>query len=105
MRRVNSKPQSSSRESGVPRYVALALVASIAFMLCLTINYRAFCEMSREVNENQNLSGQIQDLTNENLALQEEIHNLKTDSAVIRREARRLGLIDGSEQSPVPAAR
>ena len=83
-----------------PRYAALAIVASIAFMLCLTINYRAFSEMSREVDEQQTLSWQIKNLTNENLALQEEIHNLKTDSAVIRREARRLGLIGGSETKP-----
>ena len=103
MRRVNSKKPNTN--TGVSRYAALAIAASLAFMLCLTINYRAFCEMTREVNENQDLSGQIQSLTNENLALQEEIHNLKTDSAVIRREARRLGLIDGNEQSPVPAAR
>ena len=103
MRRVNSKKPNPN--TGVSRYAALAIAASLAFMLCLTINYRAFCEMTREVNENQDLSGQIQSLTNENLALQEEIHNLKTDSAVIRREARRLGLIDGNEQSPVPAAR
>jgi hypothetical protein len=88
---------------GASRFAALAIVASIAFMLCLTINYRAFSEMSREVDENQNLSWQIENLTNENLSLQEEIHNLKNDSAVIRREAKRLGLIDGSEQSPVPA--
>jgi len=86
---------------GASRFAALAIVASIAFMLCLTINYRAFSEMSREVDENQNLSWQVETLTNENLALQEEIHNLKNDSAVIRREAKRLGLIDGSEQSPV----
>jgi len=86
--------------TSTPRYAALAIVASIAFMLCLTINYRAFSEMSREVDENQNLSWQIENLTNENLALQEEIHNLKTDSAVIRREAKHLGLIDGSEPKP-----
>jgi len=103
MRRVNGKQQNTT--SGASRLVALAIVASLAFMLCLTINYRAFCEMSREVNENQNLSGQIQNLTNENLALQEEIHNLKTDSESIRREARRLGLIGGNEQNPVPAAK
>src|SRR5438270_9868965 len=102
------RPTSSNKKSnrsGSPRFAALVIVASIAFMLCLTINYRAFCEMSREVNENQNLSGQIQNLTNENLALQEEIHNLKTDSESIRREARRLGLIGGNEQNPVPAAK
>ncbi len=61
--------------------------------------------MSREVDEHQNLSGQVQDLTNENLALQEEIHNLKNDSESIRREARRLGIIGGNEQSPVSAAK
>jgi len=57
--------------------------------------------MSREVDENQNLSGQIEALKDENLALQDEIHNLKTDSESIRREARRLGIIGGNEQSPV----
>ena len=102
------RPTSSkkiNRKSGAPRFAALVIAASIAFMLCLSINYRAFCEMSREVDENQNLSGQVQDLTNENLALQEEIHNLKNDSESIRREARRLGIIGGNEQSPVSAAK
>lgn len=99
MRRVNSKKPSVN--TAVSRYAALAIVASIAFMLCLTINYRAFSEMSREVDENQNLNWQIQTLTTENLALQEEIHNLKNDSESIRREARRLGIIGGNEQSPV----
>jgi cell division protein FtsB len=96
------RPTSSnkkSNKSGSPRFAALVIAASIAFMLCLSINYRAFCEMSREVNENQDLSGQVQGLTNENLALQEEIHNLKTDSATIRHAARNMGLNGGSEQS------
>ena len=99
MRPTSSK--SKSTHSGTPRFAALVIVASIAFMLCLTINYRAFCEMSREVDENQDLSGQIQNLTNENLALQDEIHNLKNNSESIRREARRLGIIGGNEQSLV----
>jgi cell division protein FtsB len=103
MRPTSSKKKSES--SGAPRFAALIVAASIAFMLCLSINYRAFSEMSREVDENQNLSGQIQDLTSENLALQEEIHNLKNDSESIRREARRLGIIGGNEQSPVSAAK
>jgi cell division protein FtsB len=103
MRPTSSTKKSNS--SGAPRFAALVIAASIAFMLCLSINYRAFCEMSREVDENQNLSGQIQDLTNENLALQDEIHNLKNDSESIRREARRLGIIGGNEQSPVSAVK
>lgn len=102
MRPSSKKPV---KKSGAPRFAALVIAASIAFMLCLSINYRAFCEMSREVDENQNLSGQIQDLTSDNLALQEEIHNLKNDSESIRREARRLGLIGGNEQSLVSAAK
>jgi hypothetical protein len=97
MRRVNKQPTSKPATSS--QYVGLAIVASIAFMLCLTVNYRAFSEMSREVDENQNLSWQIENLTNENLALQEQIHNLKTDSATIRRAARNMGLNGGSEQS------
>jgi cell division protein FtsB len=102
------RPKSSSTKNSnrpTPRFAALAIVASIAFMLCLTINYRAFSEMSREVDENQNLNWQIETLTNENLALQEEIHNLKNDSESIRREARRLGIIGGNEQSPVSTYR
>ena len=98
MRRVNNQP--TSKDPAVSRYVGLAIVASIAFMLCLTVNYRAFNEMSREVDENQNLSWQVENLTNENLALQEEIHNLKADSATIRRAARGLGLGGGSERNP-----
>jgi cell division protein FtsB len=42
-------------------------------------------------------------LTNENLVLQEEIHNLKTDSAVIEREARKLGMSRPGEKILVPA--
>jgi len=99
MKRVNGKQPSVN--SGASRLVALAIVASMAFMLCLSVNYRAFSEMSREVDENQNLSWQVETITNENLALQEEIHDLKNDSALIRREAKRLGLVGGSEQSPV----
>jgi len=98
------RPTSSNKSRahrGPSRYAALAIVASIAFMLCLTVNYRAFSEMSREVDENQDLNWQIQTLTEENLTLQEDIHNLKNDSESIRREARRLGIIGGREQSPV----
>jgi cell division protein FtsB len=97
------KKSKANENYGTSRYAALAIVASIAFMLCLTINYRAFSEMSREADENQNLSWQIQNLTEENLALQEQIHNLKTDTDSIRREARRLGLTDRTNEVPVPA--
>ena len=84
-RSTNSK----ERTEAPPRYVTFAIIASMAFMLCLTINFRAFSEMTREVEENQSLSWQIKNLTSENLALQDEIHTLKTDPDAAEREARK----------------
>lgn len=72
-------------------------------MLVVSINFRAFKEMSEEVNQNTRLSGQIQNLQDENLALQEEIHALKTDPRVIEREAKRIGIGLRQEKVPVPA--
>jgi len=74
------------------RWVPFVAVCSITLLLCLTINFRAYSEMSREMQENHSLSAEIDNLTDENLALQEEIHNLKSDSRSIEREARKMGL-------------
>ncbi len=71
-------------------------------MLCVSINFRAFTEAQDEAVRNTHLATQIQNLQDENLALQEEIHTLKTDPAVIKREARRLGLYLQLQQVPVP---
>lgn len=72
-------------------------------MLCVSINFRAFSEMREEVDQNSRLAGQIQNLMDENLALQEEIHSLKTDPNVIQREAKRIGIAVQPEKVPVPA--
>ena len=61
-------------------------------MLLLSINFRALTEVREEAAHNTQLAAQIQDLQDENLALQEEIHTLKTDPIVIAREARRIGM-------------
>lgn len=74
------------------KWISFAVLAGMTFLLCVTINFRAYTEMSREMDENQNLSTEIDALTSENLALQEEIHDLKSDSRSIEREARRIGL-------------
>ena len=78
------------RPAGMPRWAVFAAIIGMTFMLCLTINYRAFSEMSREVHEHDTLTNDIETLTDENLALQEEIHNLKSDSKSIEREAKSL---------------
>ena len=61
-------------------------------MLCVSINFRAFTEMQEEAGQNTRLATQIQSLTDENLALQEEIHTLKTNPEIIQREAKRIGV-------------
>ncbi len=69
-------------------------------MICVSINFRAFTEMRAEVDQNVQLTGHIQNLMDENLALQEEIHTLKTDPVAIKREAKRIGI---DLKVPVPA--
>lgn len=101
----NSRTNSVDKTGTQSKYVAFAIIASIAFMLCLTINFRAFSEMAKEVDENQNLTWQIQNLTSENLALQDEIHTLKSDPNAIQRESRRMGLTGREEKVPVPTNR
>ncbi|MFN6963870.1 MAG: hypothetical protein ACK4S4_08900 [Pyrinomonadaceae bacterium] len=103
VKRGNNKKPANAAAS---RYIAFAIVSAMVFMLCLTINYRAFTELSREAEENQNLTWQIQNLTNENLDLQEEIHTLKTDPQTIMREAQKMGLTPARESKvPVQANR
>ena len=70
----------------------MLIVTSIFVMLTVSINFRAFREMTDETTQNSRLSSQIQNLMDENLALQEEIHTIKSDPRVIEREAKKLGL-------------
>ena len=70
----------------------MLIVTSIFVMLTVSINFRAFREMTDETTQNNRLSSQIQNLMDENLALQEEIHTIKSDPRVIEREAKKLGL-------------
>lgn len=75
-----------------PGWLPYVIVASIFAMLIISINFRSFMEMRQEVEQNQRLTTQIQNLMDENLALQEEIHTLKSDPAAIGREAKRIGI-------------
>lgn len=70
----------------------MLIVTSIFGMVVLSINLRTYREMREETTQNTDLSNRIQNLMDENLALQEEIHTLKSDPRVIEREAKRLGL-------------
>jgi hypothetical protein len=59
--------------------------------------------MKEESEQNTRLASQIQNLMDENLALQEEIHSLKSDPRVIEREAKRIGIDIRPEKVSVPA--
>ncbi len=72
-------------------------------MLCVSINFRAISAFQEETSQNTVLSGKVQSLLDENLALQEEIHMLKTDPRIIEREARKIGVEIQTEKVPVPA--
>ena len=92
----------ASTERVVPQWLVFTVIATITFMLCLTINFRAFSEMRQEMSQNETLSSQVEVLNNENLILQEEIHNLKSDSRAIEREARKIGMSRPNEKVLVP---
>ena len=101
--RAKSRTQmKSKRETGTPQWFVFTVVVSITFMLCLTINLRAFSEMNAEIEQNRKLTVEVNQITNENLALQEEIHNLKTDADTIEREARKFGMSRSGEKVLVP---
>jgi cell division protein FtsB len=87
-RRVSAK----ANERTTPWWLTWVIFGSIFGMLIISINFRAFSEMREEVDQHGRLSGQIQNLMDENLALQEEIHTLKSDPRVIEREAKRIGI-------------
>jgi cell division protein FtsB len=93
------KPKSSNKQ----QWWAFGVAAILTLMLCLTINFRAFSELSQETEQNSALEAKIQDLTTENLVIQEEIHYLKHDPGTVEREARKYGLRRSNQKVPVPA--
>ncbi len=86
-----------------PWWVSCLILTAIFVSLCVSINYRAFSAAREESQKHERLTMQMQNLLDENLALQDEIHTLKTDPNIIRREARRMGLDLQQHKVPVPA--
>lgn len=80
---------------------AYGIAATLTLVLCLTINYSAFSELGKESAENEKLEQQIQNVTTDNLALQEQIHYLKNDPETIEPQARKFGLKRSKQKVPV----
>jgi cell division protein FtsB len=91
-RSATRRTRAKADHKTAPGWLPYVIVASIFVMLIISINFRSFMDMREEVEQNQRLSTQIQSLMDENLALQEEIHTLKSDPAAIGREAKRIGI-------------
>ncbi len=99
---MGAKTISKKNERRIPRWAQYLAAVSLAVMIALTINYRAYSELGTESVQHRDLQLEIQRLTDENLALQEEIHYLKTDPKMIEREAKKFGLKPREEQISEP---
>jgi cell division protein FtsB len=95
-RRPRAAQQKTRRRQ--PWWLSVTIVTSIFVMLVASINLRAFREMREEADRHTQLGQRVQNLMDENLALQEEIHTLKSDPRAIEREAKRIGIELNSEQ-------
>ena len=96
------KKMAGHAKSSTPHWFLFVVVVSMTFMLCLAVNFRALSEMNAEAEQNNQLSTDVEKLSVENLALQEEVHNLKNDSQTIEREARKIGMSRPNEKILVP---
>lgn len=74
-------------------WVSMALPVIMTLMVCVTVNYRAYSELKNEKQQFETLGQQVEAVTSENLSLQEEIHYLKNDPDMIRREAQKFGFV------------
>jgi len=95
-------PIKKKRERIIPRWVPIAPVFTLAILLCLTVNYRALADLGRESAENERLNNEIREEMIQNIALQEQIHYLKNDSATVEREVKKFGLTRSEEKVSKP---
>jgi cell division protein FtsB len=100
--RARSRTQFVKREKA-NSWLGFAIVVALSSMICLTVNLRAYSELSAEIDQHHVLNAEVNQLTTENSALQDEIQQIKTDKAMIEREARRLGMSRPNEKVLVPA--
>ena len=91
-KRAITRNTTRKQRSSLPGWASFAVVITIALMLCTTINYRAFSLLGQEKHEFDQLTNKVRAVTDENLQLQEEIHDLKSDPKTVEREAKRLGM-------------
>jgi septal ring factor EnvC (AmiA/AmiB activator) len=95
------KWRKEKRKKIIPTWLPVLTALLLTGMLALTINYRAYSELTKETKEFEELNDRVQQATTENLSLQEEIFYLKTDPKTIEREAHKYGLARPKVQEPI----
>ncbi len=86
----------------MPQWFVFAVIAILTFMICLTVNLRAYTEVSAEIQQHQQLTNEIDSINSQNVLLQQQVSNLKNDSDTIEREARKIGMGRPDEKIIVP---
>ena len=82
----------------LPRWVPVAASLTLVLTITATVNFRAYRELQQEQQHNTELNQKVQQMTDENLGIQEEIYYLKNDTETIEREAKRYGLVRPQKQ-------
>lgn len=93
-RRSIAAPSASAvRRRVIPRWVPIAASVTLVLMITVTVNLRSYFDLRTEEQNNKELNQRVQEITEENLGLQEEIYYLKNDPSTIEREAKKYGLV------------
>jgi cell division protein FtsB len=99
---VKRKMVKPKRKSDYPLWFPLILVCLLLGMIAVAVNMRAYADLKSQDEQHDELLGEFEKITEENLALEAEIKNLKSDPATIEREARRIGMSRPNEKILVP---
>lgn len=78
--------------SGKRFWIATVSISVTFALICLSLNLRAYTEMKGEIDRNTRLGMQVQNLLDETVALQEDIHSLKANPKRVSQEVEKLGL-------------
>lgn len=102
--RVRARAAAKQKIIIIPRWLFFIAMVALTFGFCLTLNVKTKQEITAEQQQQRVLSGEIEQIRNDNTDLAEEIRRLQNDPATIERTARqRLNMVKSNEKVLVPA--
>ncbi len=85
------------------RWMIFMILIIVTFAFCTVLNAKSLSKMHLEQQKQNALSGEVKQIQEANMALAEEINNLRNDPATIERHARqRLNMVRANERILVP---